>query len=301
MNDSPVPVDNDAVSEMPLVLLTRPARQAEKSDARLREAGFRVLLQPMIEIRPPEDWGPVDSAIERLTQSKDTAFDWLIFAGQNGVAFFFDRLFDRLCDRLFDRPFDQLHPLRPGLFRPEHRNDHSFLHRIRIAVVGKGTENALVETISRKADVYSEKGDSEEILDVILRRSVAGKRFLILRANRGRDLYRQPLLDAGAGEVLELPVYRSVDVERADPAVWEHLTKGRIDFTTVSSSAIAASLVRMFGSALRNTALVSISPITSRTLNDSGYPPAFEAEAASMDAMIKTMIAARDKNILLQK
>ena len=69
------------------VLVTRAAGQASKLAELLEDQGAGVLLQPAIEIGPPADWGPVDRAIERLSQ-----FDWLVFSSANGVRFLLDRL-----------------------------------------------------------------------------------------------------------------------------------------------------------------------------------------------------------------
>ena len=69
------------------VLVTRPAEQAELLAAPLRERGAQVLLQPAIEIGPPNDWSEVDQAIDDLA-----GFDMIIFCSHNGVKYFMDRL-----------------------------------------------------------------------------------------------------------------------------------------------------------------------------------------------------------------
>jgi hypothetical protein len=61
------------------------------------------------------------------------------------------------------------------------------------------------------------------------------------------------------------------DVAAADPGVLRRLEAGQIDWITVSSSAIARALARLFGPALANSKLASISPITSEVLRQLGY------------------------------
>jgi uroporphyrinogen III methyltransferase / synthase len=66
-------------------------------------------------------------------------------------------------------------------------------------------------------------------------------------------------------------------VTRPDPEVASLLRSGRIDWITVTSSAIARSLAAMFGGELRRAKLASISPLTSGVLRELGHEPAVEA------------------------
>jgi uroporphyrinogen III methyltransferase/synthase len=65
-------------------------------------------------------------------------------------------------------------------------------------------------------------------------------------------------------------------VDSPQPEIAEQMAAGKIGWTTVTSSAIAVARA-VFGDSLRKTKLVSISPITSATLRESGYEPAAEA------------------------
>ena len=82
-----------------------------------------------------------------------------------------------------------------------------------------------------------------------LKGGAAGKRFLLVRASRGREVLAEELTKAG-GIVEQVVVYESVDVEQADPEIAERMAAGQIDWTTVTSSAIARSLARLFGDSL---------------------------------------------------
>ena len=86
-------------------------------------------------------------------------------------------------------------------------------------------------------------------------------------------------LTKAGGIVEQVVVYESVDVEQPDAEIAAQMAAGQIDWTTVTSSAIARSLARLFGESLRKTKLVSISPITSATLRELGYEPAAEARS----------------------
>lgn len=118
---------------------------------------------------------------------------------------------------------------------------------------------------------------------------LAGVSILLLRASRGREVLVERLARAGA-RVDQVVVYTSADVERADPAVAEALTKGRIDWVTVTSSAIARSLVALLGEDLRRTRLASISPVTSQALRELGFAPAAEAQNYTMDGLLEAIL-----------
>jgi len=242
----------------PTVLLTRAEHQAEPVKSKLEMLGFRVLLQPTIDILPPESWTETDEAIQNLREGE---FDWIIFSSSNGVHSFFDRKTEPQsldCDN------------------------------IRIAVVGSGTNEALYQRSGRHADIVPETFTAEGIVEALLSEAGQEKRFLHLRASRGRDVIKRLLTEAG-GSVMEIAVYRSVDRTQTDPMIAELLQQGKIDYVTVTSSAIAGSLLAMFAELLRQTSLISISPITSQTLCDLGFPPHREAVEASLAGIVEVL------------
>src|SRR6185437_8948626 len=62
------------------VLVTRAARQAGKLSEGLRAAGFEPVEVPVLEIRPPLEYGPLDAALKNLK-----TYDWLILTSANTV------------------------------------------------------------------------------------------------------------------------------------------------------------------------------------------------------------------------
>ena len=98
-------------------------------------------------------------------------------------------------------------------------------------------------------------------------------------------------LSAGAA-VTQIVVYESRDVEKPNDEVLAAMHDGRIDWTTVTSSAIARSLVRMFGEDLRHTRLAAISPLTAEVLAELGHPASAIAEIYTGDGMIDAILAA---------
>ncbi|MDR0609214.1 MAG: uroporphyrinogen-III synthase [Planctomycetaceae bacterium] len=265
-------------SDMPTILLTRPKHLVKPLQLDLELLGWTVLLQPTIEICPPDSWVPVDDAIRRILlddKHKANGFDWLVFSSVNGVQFFFDR------DQFLKEEKTEPGKTTFGILQKQ----MEFLKPIRIAVIGADTDAALQRRIGQRADILPEIFSIEGVLEHLLTEAHNGKRFLLLRANRGREILRQRLQEAG-GIVTEVVVYKSVDVKHPSPAIAEAMRLGNIHYVTVTSSAIGCSLIKMFGTDLRQCKLVSISPITSKTLRDLGFPPQYEAKIASMKGII---------------
>jgi uroporphyrinogen III methyltransferase/synthase len=240
------------------VLVTRPKEQAETLCQRFAELGAEVLVQPAICIADPPDWAPVDRALARLQR-----YDWLVFSSSNGVRYLLERLLAE--------------------------SDLRRLGGIRLAAIGPGTAQQLAHYRLR-ADLVPGKYRAEELAAALVREA-AGQRMLLARASRGREVLCEQLQAAGC-TVEQIVVYSSTDVEQADPAVAEALSGGRIDWITVSSSAIARRLIALFGEDLARSRLASISPITSEVLRSAGYEPAVEASSYTMDGLVEAILEA---------
>jgi uroporphyrinogen III methyltransferase/synthase len=140
--------------------------------------------------------------------------------------------------------------------------------------MGPGTAEELIR-YGHQADLVPEQFRAESLAEALASQA-AGKRFLLARASRGREVLAERLAAAG-GIVEQVVVYTSTDVERPSAEAAALLHAGKVDWITVTSSAIARSLARLFSDELRRAKLASISPVTSGTLRELGYEPAAEA------------------------
>lgn len=239
------------------VLITRPAHQADSLGDRLTELGARVLYQPAIEIAPPSDPGPLDQAIDHLDR-----FQWLVFSSRNGVEYFLQRLFHR------------------GL-------DLRALAHCRLATIGPATSAALRE-YHLVADLEPQEYRAES-LAAELEPLARGQNFLLLRASRGREVLAESLTAAG-GHVEQVVVYDSRDISQPDPEIAQTLAAGEIGWATVTSSAIARSLVGMFGQKLTCTRLASISPLTAGVLEELGFTSAAIASEYTSEGLVAALM-----------
>ena len=162
------------------------------------------------------------------------------------------------------------------------------LSQSRLAVIGPATFAAL-QQYHLEADLQPAEYRAEALAAQLIP-AATGQRVLLLRANRGRDILAETL-DAAGIEVKQVVVYQSCDVEQPAPEIVQALRAGELDWITVTSSAIARSLINMFGKDLQKTRLAAISPLTAQVLTEAGFPPAVVAREYTTEGMLEAMAA----------
>jgi uroporphyrinogen III methyltransferase/synthase len=240
-----------------LVLTTRPAGQGDEIDSLVRDAGGSCLHVPAIRIGPPPSWEALDRAIDM-----SDGFDWIVFASVHGVRGFMDRLRQR-------------------------GRDGRSLGTARLAAIGPATGHELSRhgyVCDLTPGVFRSEGIAAE-----LGTAPRGSRFLLVRANRGRDLMRRELESRGHA-VVEVAAYSTEPVTHLDPATATVLDQTRVHWLTVTSSFIAESSLRLFGERVREMRVASLSPVTSTTLRQLGVEPTVEADSARAASLITAMI-----------
>ncbi len=248
------------MSTLPLdgrrVLVTRAADQAGKLSDALRELGAEPVEVPVLEIRPPVSFEPLDRALRSLN-----SYDWLILTSANTVRALDDRA-EALGLRL------------------------AAAARLKVAAVGEATATA-----ARKAGLpvtMVPKSYVAESLVDSLKSEVASKRILLARAEVARDVIPDALRAVGA-TVDVVDAYRNVLPESAPRLLREALEKG-IDAATFTSSSSVTHLAEAAKAAGLNfpfagVAAVSIGPITSKTLREFGWAPAAEARVSDVPGL----------------
>ena len=245
------------------ILVTRPRHQAGPMLRRLELLGAVPYLLPTVEVRDPADFGPLDAALRDLA-----SWDWVVFTSANGVHGFVRRL--------------------KALGR-----DLRALGGVKLAAIGPKTAAALRE-YHLDPDVVPPADFSSEGLAAALAPAVGGRRVLLARANRGRDLLRTEL--AKVATVEQVTVYEQVDAVDPQADAMAALRRGEIGFVTLSSSNVARSLVAAFDETIRGRVLrgevklVAISPETGRAVRELGYPVAAEADVFTADGLIDAVV-----------
>ena len=261
--DAPAPA---AADEAPLagrrILVTRPEGQGDEVAEAVERLGGRCVHVPVVRVADPPSWKPLDDAIGVA----DT-FDWVVFASVNGVRAFAERL--RAAGR-----------------------DARALGTARLAAIGPATSRAM-GVVGLACDLCPASSRSEGIVEA-LRPTMRGGRVLLVRADRGRDVMRRGLEEAGHS-VTEVAAYAVVPVRELDRAALSAVDAGRIDWVTVTSGAIAESAVRLFGDRMKGWRVASISPLTTQVLAGLGIVAACEASTPTSAALVAA-IAGRERS-----
>jgi uroporphyrinogen III methyltransferase/synthase len=238
------------------VLIPRAAGQGDDTAQRIAAAGGTPVAVPAIRIEPPTSWEPVDDALRR-----SDSFDWIVFSSVNGARVFCDRM------RAIDR-------------------DARWLGTARLAAVGPATAAALADA-GYRCDLVPTEFRAEG-LSAALAMGAGRMRFLLLRAERGRDLLHRELAAAGH-DVTDVVAYRSTAIETLDARSAALLAAGPIDWIVVTSPAVAEAAHGLFGERLSGWQIATISPLTSAAVRELGLPVAAEAAEATGPGLVRAM------------
>ncbi len=256
------------MSSLPLagrrVLVTRAAHQAGKLSEGLRALGAEPVEVPVLEIRPPESFEPLDRALRQLE-----SYDWLILTSANAVRAVAEHAAE----------------LSIALEQPA---------RLKVAAVGESTASAARNAglhIAFVPEAYVAESLVAGLLEGIQFRT-AGLKVLLARAAIARDVIPDALRDAGA-VVDVVDAYRNVLPEAAPVQLRRALAEeiNAVTFTSSSSATHLAEAARKAGIAWPFAALpaVSIGPITSQTLRELGWEPAVEANPSDIPGLISAV------------
>ena len=245
------------------VVVTRSRAQAGELSRKLEALGAEVFEFPTIEIKPPEDFGPLDEAIRNLDY-----FHWIVFTSVNGVEAFVERL------------------------RHHDLDLRAVPRRTRVAAIGPATA-LKVEEAGLRVDVTPEEYKAEALIGVLMGDSLAGKKVLIPRAKVAREILPEKLREAGA-EVVVPPAYESVPSSEGKERLKEMLENGDIDCVTFTASSTVENFARAFGGEaaqlLSGTWVACIGPITARTARDHGLRVDAEAEEYTIGGLVEATL-----------
>ncbi len=245
------------------IVVTRARTQAGELSVELERLGAEVYEFPTIEIRAPDDFGPLDAAIGALD-----SFGWIIFTSVNGVDAFLGRLRHHGLD------------LRAA---PRHA---------KVAAIGPATARK-VEEVGLRVDVVPEEYRAEALIEALEAGSLAGERVLIPRAKVAREILPEKLREAGA-EVVVPPAYESAPSSEGKDELARRLEAGEVDCVTFTASSTVENFVGAFGAGeatrlLLETRVACIGPITAETARGHGLRVDAEAGEYTIPGLVEAV------------
>jgi uroporphyrinogen III methyltransferase/synthase len=236
------------------IAVTRARAQASGLARDLRALGASVVQAPVIRTRSLAQSAPLNLS----------GYDLVCLTSPNGVRALFERL---------------AHATDPP-------RDARALANARVAAIGPGTARALDEQ-GITADIVPERYVAESLVEALAELPIS--RALIARARAARDVLPDALRALGV-EVDVLELYETI-AEPLDPrALAQVRTADYVTFT--SSSTVCFFLQAAAGAAelSPDTRIVSIGPVTSKTLREHGLTPHVEAQRHDVEGLVQAVL-----------
>lgn len=245
------------------IVITRARAQSSDLVSQLNELGAEVIEFPTIRIETPPSWQPLDDAIQNLQN-----YDWIVFTSVNGVERFWERL------------------ITSG-------SDVRLLNGLNIAAIGPATSQRLRQ-FGVTADLQPEKFVAESLVSSLkAHSSLAGKNFLLPRAEEARSLLKDELMKFGA-EVDEIVAYRTIIETAHQNEVLENIRLHQLDLITFTSSSTVNNFVSIIGKnhvqKMKNVIVACIGPITAKTASSFGLEVKIMPEDYTIPAMVQSIL-----------
>jgi len=247
------------------IVVTRAREQASSLVDRLTELGAQCLEYPTIEVVGPDNWQPLDMAIENLK-----TYDWLVFTSVNGVKYFFERLFYK------------------GL-------DVRVLGHLKTAVIGPVTKARLAD-FGIIADILPESYRAESVVAAFAGQNLKAKKILLPRAREARAVLPVELEKMGAA-VDEITAYVTRPVDSGANDLTADLQASRVDLITFTSSSTVTNFKALLPAEgwrdlLAGTRIASIGPITTETAEKLGFDVDITAETYTIPGLCAAIVNA---------
>jgi len=242
------------------VLVTRSQEQLGALSSRLRALGAEAVELPSIRILPSKNTAPLDAALKSLI-----FYDWVVFTSVHGVEGFFERL--------------------SWLGK-----DARSLRGMQVACVGPATAEALRRR-GVEPDACPEKFETSMIPAAIRKVSgpLRGLNILLPRTDIAPEILEKLFKREGAA-VTRVEAYRTVKA-KIDPATRRGFLRYPPHYLTFTSASTATNLAAMIGKnnfkkLTSKSRVVSIGPVTSKTLRSLGARVACQATQYDIDGLV---------------
>lgn len=239
------------------IMVTRCRTQSSSLVEKINDMGGNPIEIPTIKIEKIENNIELENEIKQIQ-----AYSYIIFSSKNAVEIFFDKL-------------------------NEIGYDCRDLYNIKICAVGSETAK-YIKSRGINPDIvpkkYVAEGLYEELKDLVNEND----KILIPRAKNARDFIINKLSEICS--VKEVITYESViDSSKKEEAI-KIIQSEEVDYITFSSSSTVKNFITLIGeenlNKLNDLKIISIGPITTKTIEEFGLKVYRESEEATIDSMI---------------
>jgi uroporphyrinogen III methyltransferase/synthase len=243
-------------------LITRTREQSGDFASQLKKLGAQVIEFPTIEIVPPPRWKELDRAIDQLK-----SYDWILFTSANGVHFFWQRL-------------------------REKARRHRLPSSLKVCAIGPATAKPLKEK-GVSVHYIPKEFIAESILEGFEKKFISGKRILLARAKKARDILPKGLRKMGA-HVDVAEVYRTVRPRGGSKKLKKILEDGKIDVIAFTSSSTVNHFAEILKredlkKLLKGIAIACIGPVTARTVREWGLKAQIQPRQYTIPALTRAI------------
>ena len=264
------------------IVVTRAVHQADELDDLLRSRGAEPLPYPCIAIAPPEDPGPLDSALRAAAEG---AFDWLVLTSSNTVA--------ALAERL----------AALGL-------DPAALRCVAVAAVGTATARAAARDLGLTAALTPETFVAEALAAALtpantrgvcrcgVERGPAVGRVLLCQADLARPALADALTKSAGWVVTAVVAYRTV-IGRGGIRLADHLAAGAVDAITFTSPSTVHNLAHRLAAEggrladglgrLDGICIACLGPVTANAAQQIGLPIHVQPTEHTIPALVEAL------------
>jgi uroporphyrinogen III methyltransferase/synthase len=239
------------------VLVTRATGQNVKLSQQLASVGAVPVEFPTIQIGPPTDPTPLNTAIANLAN-----YQWLILTSANGVKYFWQYL------------------LAAG-------KDTSDLRHLRVAAIGPATATEI-----RERGLTIDVIPTEHVAEMLVAAMplVAGQRILLPTANIARDALVDGLTAKGA-IVERVTAYQNTSVTNPDRLPNLLPTLDALTFTSASTARNFANLLQPKNptTVIGPAVVACIGPITADAAIDAGLPVHVVAQTYTVPGLVEAL------------
>jgi uroporphyrinogen III methyltransferase / synthase len=257
-------VDKNRVSSLAgkRIVITRAERQSAELLGKLEALGALPSLLPLVAFAAPEDYGPMDAALDQLE-----SFDWIIFTSENAV-----------------RAVVKRAGVRGNLRNVAGR-------RSRAAAVGPTTAAAAERAgffVDYQAQTHSGASLANELGERLRNQTV-----FLPRSDRANPDLPGLLRNYGA-TVTEAIAYRTVTPVNLDQQKIAAIVHGEVDAILFFSPTAVEHFVGIVGDKILQTlqssvAITAVGPITSNALNQAGVKSLIVAGETTSDAVVAAL------------